>query len=245
MGARAEARVRARESRRQKNLEGTLRQAARALPEHVSETPVDPDWIAEFFNNCQDIGDEQMQILWGRLLAGEVAAPGSFSRQTLDIVRLLSKADADLFSRVCSAVWSTPDQKQPIIDFPHEMAKTLGLGNNISRLAELGLVSIALTSMTMQWIHDEPIVLEYFGLAHRLITPRPNRRPGATSHLPVTKPAYPCGRVLLTHAGRELMPIAGGESNETYRQSVMEMFRNRGLIVEDGPEAQATPDRQG
>jgi hypothetical protein len=40
----------------------------------VSDTPVDEDWIVRFFNVVEDISDEMMQQLWGRILAGEVKA---------------------------------------------------------------------------------------------------------------------------------------------------------------------------
>jgi hypothetical protein len=71
----------------------------------VSEQPVDEDWVAQFINSCKYVRNEQMRVLWSRLLAGEVAKPGSFSMRTLGFVRTLSKSDADLFTRFCSTIW--------------------------------------------------------------------------------------------------------------------------------------------
>jgi hypothetical protein len=243
LDARAAVRMKARESRRQKNIEGALRRAALALPEHVSDEPVDPDWVAQFFDGCQDIGDAQMQILWGRLLAGEVAAPGTFSRQTLATVRLLSKPDADLFTRLCSGVWTGDNSTHPIVDFPHEMSNALGFGGGLDRLEALGLISIVLMDLRMEWKHPQPIVLKYFGRTHRLTFRQPIRPP-ALAATPPAKLTYPCGRVLLTHIGKELVPVAGAEPNEAYRQSVVKMFRTHFFAVEDGPEVQPTSDRQ-
>ena len=102
---RAEESTRRRETRRQKNIEDIAAGAAKELPEDVSENPVDQDWMAQFLEECKDISNEQMQVIWSRLLAGEVAQPGTFSLRTLAFVRTLSRDDADLFTRFCSVVW--------------------------------------------------------------------------------------------------------------------------------------------
>lgn len=102
---RAAERVRCREQGRQINLESIVSNAACEVPKTVSDTPVDEDWSRQFFERCQDVGNEEMQILWGKLLAGEVASPKSFSIQTLAAVQSMSKGDADLFTRFCITIW--------------------------------------------------------------------------------------------------------------------------------------------
>jgi hypothetical protein len=90
-------RLRKREEKRQANLEAIAAKATQELPQAVSDAPVDEDWIAQFLNHSQDVSNEQMQTLWGRLLAGEVTKPGSFSLRALAIVKVMSKDDANLF----------------------------------------------------------------------------------------------------------------------------------------------------
>jgi hypothetical protein len=75
------------EVRRQRNIESIATKAAHALPppdreQEVSDKPVNEDWTTRFFQECQDISDEQMQQLWARILAGEVTKPGSFAPRT-------------------------------------------------------------------------------------------------------------------------------------------------------------------
>lgn len=105
--ARARRRVEASETRRQQNRESIVEAALRELPGSVDSTQVSPDWIAAFFAACQDVSDEQMQSLWARLLAGEVAHPGSFSPRTIEAVRLMSKQEAELFHSVTRFFFST------------------------------------------------------------------------------------------------------------------------------------------
>lgn len=47
-----------------------------------------------------------MQELWGKVLAGEVAKPGSFSLRTLSVLKSLSRDEAELFRLGCSLACS-------------------------------------------------------------------------------------------------------------------------------------------
>jgi hypothetical protein len=91
-------------TRRQENLENITALAASQLVEgeETSEEPVDPDWMARFLNYAQDISNEQMQVLWAKILAGEVKRPSSYSLQTLEILRIIDKKAADIFEEICS-----------------------------------------------------------------------------------------------------------------------------------------------
>lgn len=99
---RAHRRVDFKERKRQTNLESITSAAAAELvdEEDVPDERPDEDWVTRFFNNAQDISSTQMQNLWGRLLAGEIKAPGSFSLRTLEFIRNLSPEEASLIDRV-------------------------------------------------------------------------------------------------------------------------------------------------
>lgn len=103
---RAKARLITREIQRQSNIENIVEIALSALPEEVSEEPVEDDWRVRFFNVAEDITDAEMQTLWGKILAGEVARPGRFSLRTLDVLRNLSKHEAEVFQRACGLAFT-------------------------------------------------------------------------------------------------------------------------------------------
>ena len=103
---RAKKRLIAREVQRQSNIENIVEIALAELPEQVSEEPVEDDWRVRFFNIAEDITDADMQILWGKILAGEVASPGRFSLRTLDILRNLSRHEAEVFQRACGLAFT-------------------------------------------------------------------------------------------------------------------------------------------
>ncbi len=63
----------------------------------VSRQAVDADWSARFFDYAQDVSDEAIQVIWGKILAGEVERPGRFSKRTLALLRNLSKSEGEYF----------------------------------------------------------------------------------------------------------------------------------------------------
>lgn len=90
------------ETERQKNLDVIIDLATSALPETVHQDPVEKDWITQFFGLAQDVSDPQMQMLWAKILAGEVAEPDSTSRRTLEFLKTISKTEAAMFVALLS-----------------------------------------------------------------------------------------------------------------------------------------------
>jgi hypothetical protein len=54
---------------------------------------IDPDWLNRFTSFAQDVSSEELQRVWGRVLAGEIRKPGSFSISSL---RVLAELEADV-----------------------------------------------------------------------------------------------------------------------------------------------------
>ncbi len=201
--ARAAARLLDEETRRQQNLESIGDRAAQALPPSVSEKAVDPDWAVHFVNEAKDTSREDMQELWGRVLAGEVASPGTFSKRTVSLVKLLEPADAQHFATLCSL---RIDNGNPVVDWPNDFVTRLGLTFGVlSQLDAVGLVHLNAPTgfATSVSINDDgsPLLVPYFGKhislsVAKLSTGRDNAR------------SVPMGMVMLTNQGSELATIA-------------------------------------
>src|SRR5690606_25427708 len=65
----------------------------------VTDEPLDEDWKTRFFNIAEDISNEEMQSLWGKILAGEIKQPKSYSLRTLELLKNLSKEEAEVFTK--------------------------------------------------------------------------------------------------------------------------------------------------
>lgn len=84
------------ERKRQSNIENVASTAAAELSEatDIPDQKPDEDWITRFFSSAQDVSSTQLQELWGRILAGEIKKPGTYSLRTLEFVRNLTRTDA-------------------------------------------------------------------------------------------------------------------------------------------------------
>jgi hypothetical protein len=70
----------------------------------LPEKQVSSEWAACFYDNAKYCGDEEVQILWAGILAGEIQAPGSFFKRTLSNLRLVEKHEAEWFCDLCRYV---------------------------------------------------------------------------------------------------------------------------------------------
>ncbi|EKU96945.1 Protein of unknown function (DUF2806) [Leptolyngbya sp. PCC 7375] len=99
---RSNLRLNYQERKRQANIENVTSIAAAELidDESITTEQPDEDWISRFFNSAQDISSEQMQNLWGLILAGEIRQPGTYSLRTLDLLRNLKTREAEVIAKV-------------------------------------------------------------------------------------------------------------------------------------------------
>ncbi len=92
----------AREERKMNNANSVVKYAQQhfAEGELVASEPVNNDWTNRFFDIVENVSDVEMQQLWGRILAGEVKQPKSYSLRTLEILRNMTKEEAEHITRV-------------------------------------------------------------------------------------------------------------------------------------------------
>ena len=72
--------------------------------EDYEEDEINFDWIMRFFDAVGNISNEDLQLLWGKVLANEIKKPKSCSLRTLDIIRNMSPEEAKTFSVLCRYV---------------------------------------------------------------------------------------------------------------------------------------------
>jgi hypothetical protein len=140
---RIQERIIYREVKKQDNIDAVTKIAVEQLQDvkKVSNDPVNEDWTVRFFNIVEDVSDEQMQQLWGKILAGEVKTPNSFSIHTIEFLKNMTKSEAELFTKIANYIINS--NNRPFI-FRGDNDETLNK-NGFSfeerlTLIELGLV---------------------------------------------------------------------------------------------------------
>jgi hypothetical protein len=217
---RAKERAEHREVRRQRNIERIIELAKAELPETVNDRPVDEDWVAYFFTLSQDVGDEVMQTLWARILAGEVGQPGSYSLRTLGTVRTLRKEDAHLFSRYCCYVWEMGNGAKGVLTSTHVnrwLAEHGFSSLELERLRNLQLVGSALRYSLVE-VEFAPSAY-YFGEQYRF-----------SGSLISILSRY-VSAVHLTDVGAELFPLSGARRDPEYLDLLIRSLKDEDGIV--------------
>ncbi|MCP6718003.1 MAG: DUF2806 domain-containing protein [Patescibacteria group bacterium] len=95
---RAEKRFALEQYNKQINLENIIVKTRNDLEgKAVSEAPVEKDWTMRFLDVAQNVSRERLQDVLAKILSGEIQKPGSFSYQTLEIVKYLSQKNLQDF----------------------------------------------------------------------------------------------------------------------------------------------------
>ena len=87
----------AQEVRSEVNVSKALLRAEAELeddPQIPPDRTVDEDWLFRWRDAACTVSSEELQTLWGRVLAGEIKSPGSFSLRTLEFLKNISHKEA-------------------------------------------------------------------------------------------------------------------------------------------------------
>jgi len=152
------------EGKQQKNIEAIAAKALPHLDEKARPDRVEDDWIANFFDKCRLISDEQMQELWAKLLAGEANSPRSYSKRTINLLSSLDKADALLFNTLCSFGWFLGGIFPLIYDEKHPIYKDYRIDfGALEHLDDAGLISFNFTPGYLRLELPKYIRVFYYG----------------------------------------------------------------------------------
>lgn len=131
-------------------------------------------WRYRFDQYAGQEFDEELQLAWAAVLAGECEEPGSYSFKTMSILADMNARDAESFKKVCQ--WSAGGMDQYGVQQPVIPLLTLDGGNTtycggeityseVSRLATLGLVDVG---TSMHFPEAARVVLCIDGVSYQL-----------------------------------------------------------------------------
>ncbi|WP_105614348.1 DUF2806 domain-containing protein [Vallitalea okinawensis] len=98
LASRAAYRLTIQEIKYQKNIETILENAINYIDHSDTyNEDVDEDFLINFFENCKSVSENELQQLWSKILATTVNGSCTTSRQTLNVLKILSPFDARIF----------------------------------------------------------------------------------------------------------------------------------------------------
>jgi hypothetical protein len=216
---RALARFVAEEGKKQDNIEEITRKAIPLLSESANPVAIEDDWIANFFDKCRIISDDEMQVLWSKVLAGEANSPGRFSKRTVNSLGSLDKRDAEIFAAVCGFVWELGESYPLIFDYQASIYIERGVNfGTLSHLDDIGLISFESAGLRKTKLPRE-VVATYYGTPLRI-----EFKKAADNELEI-------GMAIMTRTGQQLSGICGARPVEDFFNYVIEWWAKRGLVL--------------
>lgn len=219
------------EAKKQSNIEGITQKALPLLGQGSAPEKVENDWIANFFDKCRIVSDEDMQRLWSGVLACEANSPGSFSRKTVNLLSDLDKNDALLFTQLCGYGWVIGNVVPLVFDVQHDIYNRNGIHfNSIGHLETLGLVRFDNLAGFRRMRLPKKLGTYFYGRTVELTLPK-----DSDNNLEI-------GRVLLTQAGQELAQICGSKPAKEFFEFVYDRWANHGYVPKRTTEQGAPAD---
>lgn len=172
-------------------------QALPLIEEKANPALVENDWLSFFYDKAKNVSNEEMQILWSNILAGEFNAPGSCSKALLHIASIMDNKYAQAFEKVMNYIVEIEGRYHVVFFFekyPEVFSEGILEHEDIFALESIGLLQIAETGYSV--IVENDTKLKYFEYEYDIKT---------SSKIHV-------GNVSLTMVGEELMGIVNGKN---------------------------------
>jgi hypothetical protein len=210
----------------QQNIDNVTMIAASQLSQesNVSDEPVDEDWSTRFFSIVEDVSNEEMQNLWGKILAGEVKQPNSYSLRTLDLVRNLSKGEAETFSRVASYAISNIND-----NFIFQ-----GVGNMLSEDFNISFTDILLLAEAGLLQSETSIVISYKQTTEDLQFVQIAGNTGMLIDIKAGTPEVVIPVYKFTQAGNELVKLIELNPPFEYLIKYANFLMQRNVVIKHG-----------
>ncbi|MFH7245496.1 MAG: DUF2806 domain-containing protein [Spirulina sp.] len=200
-----------------------------------TEVLISDDWLDSFQKEACGKSSEEMQILFGRILAGEIMKPESFSIRTVKIMGQLDSRAARLFRQLCSLCITLGygelliDARVPSLgkQAGQNSLQEYGLSfSNLNILEEYGLI-ISDYNSYMNYIpavarkNQVPLPFRFNNIYWGLVPNKPDDWPPAKD--------LKINGVQLSTSGKELLKIVEIESSQGYTEALVNYFKGLGV----------------
>lgn len=199
------------------NVAKALIYAEKELEEDGSEPPaktVEDDWLHRWREAASTTSNESMQELWGRLLAGQIKNPNSFSLRSLEALRNFSHHDAKMAEIIASYVINN----EFIFDESSYKVRKVNTGKNeyvshdlLVKAADLGLIVDIRTGTERHLESFKEGTFEVPLVCHNKIILALDKDESRHFSLPV---------YALTTIGRDILSLCSANANEGYMNTV-------------------------
>lgn len=187
-----------------------------------SNREIDDDWLFQWRDFAGKVSAKELQDLWGRILAGEVKNPGSYSFRTLEFLKSLNKEEAELISSVAQFVVGGT-----IFRNKEKFLESKGIKfSNLIFLQELGILSgVEAVGLIQNYASAEQ---DKF-----LVALTSNNKVVLLEHEDVNK-TVKSSVYLVSAMGKQIFGINKFKSDEAYLMAIAQEYVKQGYNVSIG-----------
>lgn len=212
--------------------------AAKEGTDFSINSSVDDEWFSRYMDAGKHVSDEEMQIIWGKILAGEFENPGNTPPSVIRILSEMTTKYAKVFANICSLqtiifpsdASGKPFYAKPCILISNAILSDYfaPLGINFQTLCELdklGLIRYdGTTGFIDQYdINNYPIIHIYANQKVFTCTKYSDK-------------AFPIGEVLLTDAGQSISRVVDKKAINGFENYVFNYYKSQdGLTLSEEP----------
>ena len=216
-------------------------------PNGGEEKIINDDWLNNFEAEARQKSTEEMQLRFGRILAGEIRQPGSYSIKAVKLLGEIDQNTAILFKKFCSAcvvvgVLGIPNSEQVFDARVPSLGGSLGSNalskyglslNQLNILNEYSLIisgDIPLHGYSLVSVYDYNLCIKYkdnlkpLPFQHQgkywILSPTPERD---------NTPEFRLSGVMLSRVGRELFRIVDQDPMPEYTEDLKKYFAGQKL----------------
>lgn len=216
-----------RELKKQKNIDNVAEAAAEEFNDNepISDEGVNEDWSTRFFNIVEDISDDDLHLLWGKILAGEVKKPKSYSLRTLEFLKNLSKDEAMNFMKVAElAIFAAGKYMVYNPDNGKTLEEKFNISfTNILELKELGLLNA-----------DSNLNLEFKAVEKDSSTSVRYKNKGIVFERKKESGSLNLNSIIFTSIGMQLLSLVNTQVNQEYIKLIRDKVETDNIKVKLG-----------
>ena len=173
--------------------------------EAVLRNDVDMSWAARYFDYIKNINDEELQLLWSKILVQEIKKRNSYYKRTLDVFYKADKFEIDWFFEITKYVFD----KSCVPEFILSDNKFYPF-NKFQTLIDAGFVNASLGSLS----YPGEVIMHLASVDIKI---------------EISKPPFGFSIYTLTDAGTQLFDLQPEPASEEYISKLKEVIERGNL----------------
>lgn len=194
-----------------------VQKAITLLPKESNPKDLDEDWLNEFMDKARLVSDEEFQIIWAKILAGEIERKNSFSIRTLNRVKSISKKEAETFTKIAKLAIGNSEHKYILEDKAINEKYGIRL-DDIIALEECGFMSAQALTLTTTIVGSKEIIYEDNGIYIGMLKSKDGRENKVNRYI-----------YSFTQSGKELLSVIAVNRNDDYLLDALKLLKQQNI----------------